>query len=130
MVIFVLLITNMKKIALCILGFTILQSCNNEDSNGTRVYIEGKLITSLPTNEIGLNITSNQRIVAETSLNPNQSFVLSGPNLGGDISLVSNQKIQSFTTEKTGLKLSKDSLSILIPASISYLKFNEIKLKQ
>ena len=118
----------MKSKLLLILFAFLLISCNNNDENNTRIYIEGNVITTLPLEKIAISIKSGDRIIAETHPQPNTYFILSGPSLETENALIFNEKIKKFSTDKIGLQLSKDSMSIKIPSSISYLKFNSIEL--
>lgn len=103
-------------------------SCGNDDTSNTRIYIEGTVKTSLSQNEVELKIKNQERIISSTFLENSGKFQMSGPLFSGNSELISNQKIKSFSTNKIGLELSKDSMSIIVPSAVSYILFNEIQL--
>ena len=128
MYIFAMIVKIMKKITLFFFASLLLLSCSNDDTSNTRIYVEGIIKTSLPANEIELKLVNEERTISSTKLESNGQFIMSGPVFSGNTTLISNQKIKMFSSDKQGLQISGDSLSIIIPSTISYLKFNEIQL--
>ncbi len=117
----------MKKFYL--LSLFALFSCGRQDFSNTRAYVEGTITSSQTSEDITIEIISNGKSVAATSLSGNRNFVLSGPLFGQGFSLLLSSKIESFDSNRSGLILSADSMSIAVPAGISYLTFNNIRLK-
>ena len=119
------------KFLILFLFLSVVFGCRSDSRENSRAYIEGKVLTT-PANpkSFVLKIVSNNTIVAETTLETEGNFKLSGPVDEGDFSLISTEKIKSFTSDKSGLLLSADSLQINIPAEYTYIKFNEIVLAQ
>ncbi|QOW10904.1 hypothetical protein Q73A0000_11310 [Kaistella flava (ex Peng et al. 2021)] len=108
----------------------IFVSCNSENRDNSRAYVEGKITgNQLYFNEIKVFIKSDGKNIAETIPTGSGEFVLSGPLLSDTFSLVLNKKIKSFSSSKTGCTISTDSLEILIPSGNTYVIFNEINLK-
>lgn len=107
-----------------------LYSCQSENRDNSRAYVEGKITgKQLDDNKICILLKSDDRNIAETTPNGSGQFALSGPLLADAFSLVLNKKIKSFSSSKTGCAISFDSLEILIPAGSTYVIFNEINLK-
>ncbi|MGV8915135.1 MAG: hypothetical protein ACOH1X_06775 [Kaistella sp.] len=119
------------KILPLLLFLSVVFSCRSDSRENSRAYIEGKVLTT-PANpkSFVLKIVSNKTIVAETTLEAEGNFKLSGPVNEGDFSLISTERIQSFTSDKSGLMLSADGFRIEIPAGNTYIKFKEIVLAQ
>src|SRR5688500_2899571 len=120
-----------SKIMPLLLFLSVFYSCRSDSRENSRAYIEGKVVTT-PVNpkSFVLKIVSNNTIVAETTLEAEGNFKLSGPVDEGHFSLMSTEKIKSFTSDKSGLLLSADGHQIDIPAGNTYIKFNEIVLAQ
>lgn len=117
-------------IILTALLFSLFLSCNSENRDNSRAYVEGKIMgNQLDFNEITVSLKSESKIIAETIPNESGGFVLSGPLLSDSFSLVINKKIKSFSTSKTGCVISSDALQILIPSGTTYITFNEIILE-
>ena len=105
-------------------------SCQTENRSNPRVYVEGNLrSTVLQSKEILVTIKSDNSIIAETVPSDDGSFILSGPLLIDNFSLVFNSKIKSFKSSKSGCTVSPDSFQILVPAGTTYLTFTEIVLE-
>ena len=119
----------MKKFLFFIISFFVFTACGSDDLGTTRAYVEGKISTS-GFSEVNISITSAGKIVAQTIPTSKGSFVLSGPLFSGDFTVNFTKKIESFATTKTNCTLSKDSLSIIVPQPISYIIFDDIKLKK
>lgn len=119
------------KILPLFLFLSVVFSCRSDSRENSRAYIEGKVLNK-PTNpkSFVLKIVSNKTIVAITTLEAEGNFKLSGPVNEGDFSLMSTERIQSFTSDKSGLQLSADGLRVEIPAGNTYIKFKEIVLAQ
>lgn len=112
------------------LSILLFVGCNSENRNNSRAYVEGKITgPQVDFNKIKISLKSDSKTIAETTPNSTGDFILSGPLLIDSFSLVLNKKIKSFSTSKTGCKLSTDSLQILIPSGISYITFTEIILE-
>lgn len=108
-----------------------ITSCRSDSQENSRAYVEGKIIfTNIDLQNYNLKITDQDKIVAETMIEADGSFKLSGPISDQGFSIVSTEKISSFNTDKTGLTLSADSFKINVPKGITYLKFNEIVLEK
>lgn len=111
--------------------FFIFSGCNSDSRANPRVYIEGKVVSATVDYRLFfLRIKSENAVMAETMLEDGGKFKLSGPVSGGPVSLTSTEKIRSFSADKAGLKISPDSLEILIPAGNTYIIFNEIILQK
>ena len=120
----------LKLITFLVLIFAIT-SCRSDSQENSRAYAEGKIIfNNIDLQNYRLKITDQDKIVAETIIESDGSFKLSGPISGEGFSIVSTEKISSFNTDKTGLTLSADSFKINVPKGITYLKFNEIVLEK
>lgn len=105
-------------------------NCSSENRDNSRAYVEGKITgNQLKYDQIKLFIKSDGKNIAETSPNSSGEFSLSGPLLSDSFSLVLDKKIKSFSSSKSGFRLSSDSLEILIPSGNTYVAFNEIILK-
>lgn len=108
----------------------IFVSCNSENRDNSRAYVEGKITgNQLDFNEIKVFIKSDGKNIAETTPTGSGQFILSGPLISDTFSLVLKKKIKSFSSSKTGCTISSDSLEILIPSGSTYVIFNEINLK-
>lgn len=108
-----------------------ITSCRSDSQENSRAYAEGKIIfNNIDLQNYRLKITDQDKIVAETMIDADGSFKLSGPISGEGFSIVSTEKIRSFNTDKTGLTLSQDAFKINVPKGITYLKFNEIVLEK
>lgn len=107
----------------------ILLSCRNESTDRPRAYIEGKIISqNIDLKKFKLKIVSNEIVTGETLLKSDKSFILSGPVAEEGFRLQSSEKISSFSSENRQLTLSEDSLNIIVPSKITYLKFNHMTL--
>ena len=121
---------SLKLITFLVLIFAIT-SCRSDSQENSRAYAEGKIIfNNIDLQNYRLKITDQDKIVAETMIDADGSFKLSGPISGEGFSIVSTEKIRSLNTDKTGLTLSQDSFKINVPKGITYLKFNEIVLEK
>ena len=108
-----------------------ITSCRSDSQENSRAYAEGKIIfNNIDLQNYRLKITDQDKIVAETMIDADGSFKLSGPISGEGFSIVSTEKIRSLNTDKTGLTLSQDAFKINVPKGITYLKFNEIVLEK
>ena len=108
-----------------------ITSCRSDSQENSRAYAEGKIIfNNIDLQNYRLKITDQDKIVAETMIDADGSFKLSGPISGEGFSIVSTEKIRSFNADKTGLTLSQDAFKINVPKGITYLKFNEIVLEK
>ena len=93
--------------------------------------MEGKIVSqSIDYKFYMLKVYNENRVVAETLLENGGTFKLSGPVSNSVTTLSSPEKIKTFSADKSGLSISSDSLSIIIPAEITFVKFNEIVLKK
>lgn len=120
----------LKLMTFLVLIFAIT-SCRSDSQENSRAYVEGKIVfTNIDLQNYLLKIIDQDKIVAETMIDADGRFKLSGPISGEGFSIVSTEKIRSFNTDKTGLTLSADSFKINIPKGITYLKFNEIVLEK
>lgn len=108
----------------------LLISCGQDDLSSTRAYVEGKIKSPTITEEFRIVLESDGKTVAETTPNSSGNFVLSGPLFSEGFSVNFPQKIETFTSSKSGCSISEDSLSITIPKGISYITFTEISLKK
>ncbi|MGZ5285238.1 MAG: hypothetical protein ACXWB4_06270 [Kaistella sp.] len=105
--------------------------CNSDSRENPRAYVEGKLVSAtVDYNKFSFRIVSDNVIVAETMLEADGNFKLSGPIGNAGFLLISTEKMKSFNTDKAGLSLSADGLQINVPAGITYLKFTEIVLEK
>jgi len=121
---------SLKLITFLVLIFAIT-SCRSDSQENSRAYAEGKIIfNNIDLQNYRLKITVQDKIVAETMIDADGSFKLSGPISGEGFFFVSTEKIRSFNTDKTGLTLSQDAFKINVPKGITYLKFNEIVLEK
>lgn len=119
----------MKKITTILLFFIVI-CCRNSSSDTFRAFAEGS-ISGINTNEtVDITIINNNVVIAKTSLASDGGFQLSGPMISEGFSLGSSKKIKSFSAVQNGLSISQDSMKILVPKEINYVKFNEIKLKK
>lgn len=108
-----------------------ITSCRSDSQENSRAYVEGKIIfNNIDLQNYRLKITDQDKIVAETMIDADGSFKLSGPISGEGFSIVSTEKIRSFNTDRTGLTLSQDAFKINVPKGITYLKLNEIVLEK
>ncbi len=106
-------------------------SCGSDDLGDTRAYVEGRINSPSSNYEnIELSIISESRTVAQTIPTESGSFVLSGPLFSSGFNIKFNKKIKSFLTDKSNCTISTDSLSIVVPEDVSYIKFNEILMKE
>ena len=121
---------SLKLMTFLVLIFAIT-SCRSDSQENSRAYVEGKIIfNNIDLQNYRLKITDQDKIVAETMIDADGSFKLSGPISGEGFSIVSTEKIRSFNADKTGLTLSQDAFKINVPKGITYLKFNEIVLEK
>ena len=121
---------SLKLMTFLVLIFAIT-SCRSDSQENSRAYAEGKIIfNNIDLQNYRLKITDQDKIVAETMIDADGSFKLSGPISGEGFSIVSTEKIRSFNADKTGLTLSQDAFKINVPKGITYLKFNEIVLEK
>lgn len=121
----------LKTGALMLLVALVFLGCSSDSRENPRAYVEGKLVSSTVNyNKFSFKIMSDGVIVAETMLESDGNFKLSGPIGNAGFILSSTNKIKSFNTDKSGLTLLADSLQINVPAGITYLKFNEIVLQK
>lgn len=108
-----------------------LLACTDDSRANPRAYIEGKIASStINYKEYKIRIVSGNRVVAETLLEAGGLFKLSGPLGEGAYKLTSDEKIKSFSADKSTLKIASDSLSIEIPPQDTFIRFNEITLKK
>jgi hypothetical protein len=109
----------------------LLTQCKDDDANIFRAYVEGKF--TFPDGkflEDPIQLVVNKKIIAETQPKESGSFVLAGPYEKGTYKLqLKSFKIQSFSTETQGCRISADSTSIEIPDGVTYIIFNDITLK-
>ena len=120
-----------KTGALMLIIALLFLSCRSDSQDNPRAYVEGKVISAtVDYNKFLLKIISESTIVAETMLASDGNFKLSGPIGKNGFDIVSTEKIKTFSADKTGPKLSSDGLKILVPAGITYIKFNEIVLEK
>ena len=118
-------------IILLLLGLLLIMGCRSDSPENSRAYVEGKVSASLIDFDLyKIKIEQNNRIVAEAFLDQDGTFKLSGPITNEGYSITSPEKIASFSSDKQGLVLSPDQLSIKVPSGNTYLKFNEIKLEE
>lgn len=121
----------LKPSAVMLFIALLLLSCRSDSQENPRAYVEGKVISAtVDYNKFLLKIISESTIVAETMLASDGNFKLSGPIGKNGFDIVSTEKIKTFSTDKTGPELSSDGLKILVPAGITYIKFNEIVLEK
>ena len=121
----------LKTGALVLIIALLFLSCRSDSQDNPRAYVEGKVISAtVDYNKFLLKIISESTIVAETMLASDGNFKLSGPIGKNGFDIVSTEKIITFSADKTGPKLSSDGLKILVPAGITYIKFNEIVLEK
>lgn len=106
--------------------FILLISCKTTGDEQARAYIEGKVITNLSPNLVELQLKSENVVISKTILTDSKNFTLSGPLLGKNFFLVSNQKIKSITG-LSNLKISADSLTVEFPGGVTYSKNLELK---
>lgn len=105
--------------------FFLFLNCRSDSQNNPRAYVEGKAV-SMNLDKISIKIVSGDIAVGQTMPDADGTFILSGPMRGEGFSVLANEKIKSFKTDRTALQLSSDALQIDVPAGITYLKFNEI----
>lgn len=105
--------------------------CKDDDTQIYRAYAEGKITYSdAKFLEDPIHLVKDKKIIAETYPKESGSFVLAGPYNKGTYKLqLKNYKIKSFSTEASGCKISGDSLSIEIPDGVTYIIFDDIRLK-
>ena len=121
----------LKTGALMLLVALVFLGCSSDSRENPRAYVEGKLVSSTVNyNKFSFKIMSDGVIMAETMLESDGNFKLSGPIGNAGFILSSTDKIKSFNTDKSGLTLSADGLKINVPSGITYLKFNEIVLEK
>ena len=121
----------LKAGAFILLAFLLFHGCDSDSRENPRAYVEGKLVSAtVDYKKFSLKIMSDKVIIAETMLESDGNFKLSGPIGSAGFSLISTDKIKSFNTDKSGLSLSSDGLQITVPPGITFLKFNEILLEK
>ena len=105
--------------------------CRSDSQDNPRAYVEGKVVsTTVDYKKFVLRISSDNVIIAETMLETGGNFKLSGPIGNMGFTIISTEKIKSFSADKSGLTLSADALQINVPKVITYIKFNEIVLEK
>lgn len=104
-------------------------SCREDSRENPRFYTEGKISGNVDLNRFSLTLFHDNRIAAETLLSANKAFRLSGPVGKGEVRLTATEKIGGFSPAVSGLRLTEDSLSIIFPVGMTYVKFDEIKIK-
>lgn len=120
----------MKYTGFFLLFLLLLSACGTDDFSNTRAYAEGKIISeNIPADEVEIMLISQGRTVAQTVPVSSGTFVLSGPLFSDDFKIKFSRKIRSFSASKSGCTLTADSLSIEVPAKVSYISFPEIKVK-
>ena len=120
----------LKTFAIIIAVFSLLQ-CRNDSQENTRAYVEGKVAyNNIDLYKYRIRIIADHTIVAETAIEANGNFKLSGPINNDGFTIHSAEKITSFDVDRNGLILSTDGLSIAVPAGITYLKFHHITLEK
>lgn len=114
----------------CLLSILFTQ-CKDDDTNIFRAYVEGKFTYSDGKFlEQPIHLVVDKKIIAESFPKDSGSFVLAGPYDKGVYRLqLKDFKIQSFSTDTKGCKISSDSLSIEIPDGVTYVIFNNITVK-
>lgn len=121
----------LKTGALMLLVALVFLGCSSDSRENPRAYVEGKIVSAtVDYNKFNIVITSDNAVVAQTMLESNGEFRLSGPIGNNGFRLRTSDRIKSFNTEKSGLSLSADGLQITVPPGITYLKFNEIVLEK
>ena len=119
-----------------ILGFFLILflfcSCKVDRDNPTRAYVEGHLTTAISAKDLILQLENKKTVIGETHPETSGNFSVSGPLLDSSegFSIKLNSKIKSFSSTKPDLRLSADSLQIIVPQGITYLKIAEIILKK
>lgn len=115
------------KQAFSVFSLILLMSCGSDDLSNIRAYTEGKLTSKTHiVSDIELALKSEDRIISQGNPDANGNFTLSGPLFSQGFSLVSNQKILRFTASNSQVQLAPDSLSIVVPKGVTYVKFEEI----
>ena len=111
--------------------FLLLTQCKEDDASIFRAYVEGKFTYSDGKFlEQPIRLVVDKKIIAESFPKDSGSFVLAGPYDKGVYRLqLKGFKIQSFSTDTKGCKISNDSLSIEIPDGVTYVIFNNITVK-
>lgn len=109
-----------------LLCFSLFYSCRNSSEENSRAYVEGRVFAGDPP-KFTISLISEQRTVGTGYLQSDGSFTVSGPISPDGFSVVVSEKIKSFQSDQNGLAVAGDSLSILVPKGITYLKFNEIR---
>lgn len=105
-------------------------SCGSDDLSNVRAYAEGKIVTeNIAMGEVKISLISNGRVVSQGQPSSSGNFILSGPLFSDGFEVKMNHKIQSFSTSRAGCSISEDSLSVVVPEGISYISFDEIRLK-
>ncbi len=114
----------------CLLAL-LLVHCKDDDASIFRAYAEGKFTyADGKFLEQPLRLVIDKKIIAESFPKESGSFVLAGPYEKGAYRLqLQDFKVQSFSTDTKGCKISADSLSIEIPEGVTYIIFNDITVK-
>ncbi|MDR2207019.1 MAG: hypothetical protein LBE36_12790 [Flavobacteriaceae bacterium] len=116
-----------KILGLVAIGFLLSSGeCGPEYEDNTRIYVEGK------TNVGNVPVILQRSIffvVSKSTTKSDGSFGLGGPGITDSVEVTFNRKIKSFSTGTLGCKLSYDSMEIILPEKITYVKFNQIELE-
>ena len=91
-----------KASLLILILVMIVSACRSDSQNNPRAYVEGKAVSS-NLDKIYIKIVSSDLAVGQTTPDANGTFKLSGPLRSEGFSVVANEKIRSFKTDRTGL---------------------------
>ena len=91
-----------KTSLLILILVMIVSACRSGSQNNPRAYVEGKAVSS-NLDKIYIKIVSSDLAVGQTTPDANGTFKLSGPLRSEGFSVVANEKIRSFKTDRTGL---------------------------
>ena len=124
----------MKKASLmfCALPLTFLvapQRCVDYVNN-TRIFVEGRVTSAgQPVAFDSINLSSDYITISKGITKQDGSFELAGPGTSAEKQLNFGRKISSMQSSVAGCEITYDSMSIMIPQEVSYVKFSNIDLK-
>ena len=105
-------------------------SCEQDYVNNSRVFVEGKISSkNQSVNEIPVALSTFFYPLSSGATKSDGSFRLGGPDAADEIKLVVGKKIISFSTDSKDCSLDIDSLSIILPENVEYVKFSNITIE-
>lgn len=104
------------------------RSCGPEYVDNSRIFVEGKILGSNVSN-VQIQLANEDILVSETTAKADGNFSLGGAATTQQTSLKLNRKILNYNSTISNTSLSYDSMQILLPENVNYVKFNQITVE-